>query len=586
MTGLDQNLMEWEDWYSEEKCRKQPLLLDQVMEGGRRPSDSSFLGLPSEVLADIVHLLADDPAALAAIALVNSDCRQLARTAQFVETRISCSEHSEAVVRSLGNEVHGKGNGERKPSIGSCIRKIVFKANARTGRLAFDLHERYGNPIRDATKAYDKIPLQELLTAISHAMPHLEVIDWQEALVLNTEFFEAIKCSRIHQLKLYRCIIPHGSVITLPDSMPLRSLRLKILQLPQTDSDSMESSVSALLSQLFRRCAPSLERLEWEGMEGIGEGVTVSFGDESIDFPSLRYLQLLPADHLDLPALKSLLRPQLKGLSLPGVCWNKMNQGLWDQGPFRDLEELEVGPLNPETIGPFFDKFLHKHTHIQKLRIWFSDVKILNFRLRPLLCPDKFTKLRSLSLSWAAFKHYHGGSDPVFVPEEALAAIGMLTSLEQLCLSAGDPGGWQVEWLIDHDTVRRHLNGLTRLKRLALCGDTYARGLSPELAPQYYFVKPLAPDVVAAARTRPDLDAVASGLDRSDDWHRGHRNLILEEVEKYAAEMPGLEWMYCGQLSIAITDGKPGGPKVAVPLSSWTRNEYYPLIGRMFGMDC
>ncbi|KAL4992076.1 hypothetical protein BDW68DRAFT_106475 [Aspergillus falconensis] len=65
-----------------------PLWLDQVMEG--RPialRDSRLLNLPSESLSAIVGYTKSDKETLASLALVNSDCRQLARSCQSRDVR-------------------------------------------------------------------------------------------------------------------------------------------------------------------------------------------------------------------------------------------------------------------------------------------------------------------------------------------------------------------------------------------------------------------------------------------------------------------------------------------------------------------
>lgn len=66
------------DEFGAETDTKRPLLLDSVMEGKPCISGSRLLGIPAEILAIIVDFIADDKPTLAALALVNSDCRQLA----------------------------------------------------------------------------------------------------------------------------------------------------------------------------------------------------------------------------------------------------------------------------------------------------------------------------------------------------------------------------------------------------------------------------------------------------------------------------------------------------------------------------
>lgn len=73
------------DEFGAERDTKRPLLLDSVMEGKPCISGSRLLGIPAEILAIIVDFIADDKPTLAALALVNSDCRQLARSCQFVD---------------------------------------------------------------------------------------------------------------------------------------------------------------------------------------------------------------------------------------------------------------------------------------------------------------------------------------------------------------------------------------------------------------------------------------------------------------------------------------------------------------------
>ncbi|KAM0546197.1 hypothetical protein ACHAPJ_010981 [Fusarium lateritium] len=65
--------------------RQRSLLLDTVMRGQPRASQCRLLQLPAEILADVVDLMADDSLSLACLALVNSDCRHLARSCQFAE---------------------------------------------------------------------------------------------------------------------------------------------------------------------------------------------------------------------------------------------------------------------------------------------------------------------------------------------------------------------------------------------------------------------------------------------------------------------------------------------------------------------
>ncbi|KAJ2903730.1 hypothetical protein MKZ38_009468 [Zalerion maritima] len=95
---------------------------------------------------------------------------------------------------------------------------------------------------------------------------------------------------------------------------------------------------------------------------------------------------------------------------------------------------------------------------------------------------------------------------------------------------------------------------------------------------QYYDIRQLTPAIRKAANARPELDAACGdSIRRVDDtlrspeteqherneqeeqrkeretvFFRGHRNLMLDESERYAAALPSLEWMWMGQVEMRI----------------------------------
>ena len=81
-----------------------------------------FLELPVEILADIVELVAADRSSLAGLAMVNWECRQLARSAQFAEVCFDYSPGSHALISKLLDQVEQKDRGVNVPCIGHCIR--------------------------------------------------------------------------------------------------------------------------------------------------------------------------------------------------------------------------------------------------------------------------------------------------------------------------------------------------------------------------------------------------------------------------------------------------------------------------------
>jgi hypothetical protein len=168
---------------------------------------------------------------------------------------------------------------------------------------------------------------------------------------------------------------------------------------------------------------------------------------------------------------------------------------------------------------------------------------------------------------------------------KSIAAIGKIVSLEQLRLSAWIYGGLP-HWLIDHDEMRSHLGTLSNLKKLAISGETYETyGFLHEA--EYYSAQLMFGSEQQDAEARPEMDENAdhgNGGDKDGDehsdrdvyealvrlnptWERAHRNRMLTQAEKYAATLPSLEWIYCGQLPMDIRDPGNGASKVAVPLT-------------------
>lgn len=104
------------------------------MEGMPPTAGNCYLfQIPSEILTQIVGYLADSMPDLASLALVNSDCRQLARSCQFrvvtfdggpwFDSGILALLLCDAYERRQNCEQLGH---TRKPSIGACIRRVII----------------------------------------------------------------------------------------------------------------------------------------------------------------------------------------------------------------------------------------------------------------------------------------------------------------------------------------------------------------------------------------------------------------------------------------------------------------------------
>lgn len=90
------------DDYGNDTVPPIPLAVDRVMENRPFKSTIGPLQLPYETLS--FNLSYIDPTALPSIALVNSDCRQLARSSQFRSVCFNYSYGAQALIMQLLQE--------------------------------------------------------------------------------------------------------------------------------------------------------------------------------------------------------------------------------------------------------------------------------------------------------------------------------------------------------------------------------------------------------------------------------------------------------------------------------------------------
>jgi hypothetical protein len=123
-----------------------PLSFDRINEG--QPFSTNFLlsRLPLELVWHVVKLVNDED--LGSLALVNRDCRQLARSRQFATIKLDYSDSAIGILGVLVNECKERSENNSKtrpPSIGACIRSITVAADHRwiTRRHKIELSEEF-----------------------------------------------------------------------------------------------------------------------------------------------------------------------------------------------------------------------------------------------------------------------------------------------------------------------------------------------------------------------------------------------------------------------------------------------------------
>lgn len=216
--------------------------------------------------------------------------------------------------------------------------------------------------------------------------------------------------------------------------------------------------ISPFFESLLQRCAPTLKSVVWDSILNSRESETISIGDDLISFPCLRQLKLAWV-RLSPTLLSSCMSAPLRQLALSsfGDC-ESMENILANCESLRNLQVLLIPRLSDLNNVDTLVNFLGKHNHLQKLCVEQSVPALLDSHIVPPTSTGNFSTLFSLSLSWEG-----PGMDEATrphiatVPEESIAAIGTIVSLEQLSLTAGVEVGWRYQWLANHKVLRANL---------------------------------------------------------------------------------------------------------------------------------
>lgn len=559
-----------------------PLSFGTVMEWQPlRESRSALLRLPYELLSEITRLLAGNEESLASLALVNSDCRQMARSCQFAEVRFNASKNSFGLLRVLMVESLMRQNathGRRSLTIGACIRRFIMST-----------HRCWKDKPNETKERYRK----NVLRVMAKAMPNLGYVDWRDEITGSSESFTSLFKSKAQHIVLPSLSIAEPYSLepsVTPPAWPLRWLLMTITELnehhlsPMTPiSMTKEASLlpprdaSKFFVDFLQRCAPTLETLIWSYLVFFGQGM-VSFGAERIAFPRLRTAVLLSLVSVDSTVFASLLDAPLRHLNLPIAFKRSANpdiiEALGNCATLLDLETLVI----PDVSGLVYkgdegaktlESFLARHTHIKKLSISgpLEESHISEFydtKLMPML-QTEFTNLRSLSIS-CVVKDESTQYKPR-IRASSLKAIGRIQSLEQLCIKRdGDEAD---RFLINHDLARGYLSTLTELRKLAFTGDQFECDIRQAVERR-------------AARILIDVNERIPGDDGDVSEELAIADCVAEVVEAYAEVLPKLDWALCGQFQMGI-HRKPAIPKgvKAVPLVE-VRESCFLLLRKTF----
>ena len=561
------------DDYRKEVVPPLPLSFDRVMEGRSPQSAAPLLKLPFEILGAILQHV--EPASLASLALASRDCRQLARSRQFASVQLDYSDSGQALIVALKEEGLVRANNKGStllPSLGACIRRITVATHPGwvSHRHDISLDEDFAaldEKVRNARLAlasdffFDTyVPAIGRLLSDRDTLPHLELLDWEDRIVLPRSFFVSLVCSSIKHLKLFRVQVEEEFKIELPGALatckwPLQTLHL---ELSPTLCKRKEISTSTLCNSILRLCAPTLESLTWASLWGDS---SYSFSTGALDppcFPNLRNLKLDRILFSDSSVLNALIQDNLRSLDADTESKAVCADFFQSRGTIPALETFVWRVLRLPASHPL--NFLRANTQLSKLSLPYKVPDIfLEIDLLPLLS-SSFKRLTSLCLKWE-------GST---ISESALDMISSISTLEQIHLSAGEEYGWKHDWLINHNSMRRYLRKLFSLQKIAFTRDTYLTEMPWSVGNSYY--------VDRYVRDEGDV----SDLDSQHRiWELRHRKRMLGEANEYARVLPKLKWLYCGQLVMGIEEVSEAGEREAVALSH-ERDSCWTLLQGMF----
>ncbi|KAI1004005.1 hypothetical protein K3495_g4204 [Podosphaera aphanis] len=547
-----------------------PLAFDRVMEGTAIKAHNSLLfRTPTEILTAVVSYLCNSKKDLESLALVNSDCRQLARSCQFRTVLLDSGHRSACLLGVLQRETVQRRQNRgrtRSLSLGACIRRIVVRSDGywneligarprKPGRSIHDLNEdAYDNDeekvaqwntfVEGLTYRLNEIYRPNVLFVIS-GLIHLESVDldqvdWNQSL-LNGLVACTPKHLSIRDLKAID-IVP-----VMDDSVvwPLETLSFHFNWDFQYLCRPHNSPLNASKSweTILRLCSDYLHILNPSHCVIRGMKAKEDLVSFSLRFPQLRQLYLSDGSFLSVPALESLILTSAHLVTLVIDYGTREIRDLLDcEGQIPSLKTLVLNLGYRDFPEDASLNFLKKNSQLEALGFTREgSAKILD---RILLLLKKFSQLKKLSMIWKGAQ----------VPDTALHILSSLASLETLHLSCGLQIGWRHEWIVSHDNIIKHLKPLRKLKHIALTRDVYS----------YIYQGRL-------------LEYNSYQLLQSDSWDT-HLRCMRENALKYAENFPQLELFHVGHISYEIARAKS-----RICLKT-TEDEVFPWEKCMFGL--
>ncbi|KAI8952008.1 hypothetical protein F4801DRAFT_542488 [Xylaria longipes] len=549
-----------------------PLLLDRVIEGRDIASPFSILfTIPREILHLIIGHVASDKMDLASLALVNSTCRQLARSCQFNYLHLDYSSTALEVLAMLqGEALQRHCSSDRmtvSPSLGACVRQLKVNSENYWSRYQSMLPPDFiSAPAQQDDKEVERARC--VAATLSESLIHLY---WPTALQViptlpNLQSLCVTECAAddglldclmglsIRNLELRGDFSRIPNMLSRRNSCPLgMTLETLILRTGWEFDFGLNNTrldASGFYKTLLASCCSNLRRFEFS------HRVVNSFRRNNeltdiplsfyMEFPKLKTLHIGFSTLVDARVVSCLVREGLTSLRIP-YNDSDTSQFLSEIGQIYTLDTILLKGF--EATGSTPTRFIEANTQIRSLAVsWAVDA----FLGRVIQSLHHHGNLKRLSLQWRETE----------IPEASLEKVSLLSSIEMLHISAGQQGGWPHDWFIDHDKIKTHVGRLSKLRRLVITRDTYQ----------------LPPDDVAIFEPGRYYDFREPG---SRLW-ASHETRMYEHAVAYVRTLPILEFLHIGQVLFAVEENG-GFRRPVVTGSAWVGERVYDVLKEEFG---
>ncbi|KAI1612358.1 hypothetical protein EDD36DRAFT_464531 [Exophiala viscosa] len=536
--------------YESKSTFRPPLPLDKLL-GGCPPAASDsplFALLPIEVLTRIQSFLPANE--LINFALVNSDCRQIARSIWF-ETLVFDYDFERSRLSVLDKLIK-ESRQSSALNLGACIRRMVVATN---GECFQSLHATEYDTLGKVSGDEKELQLQRAADYYFKSyIPSLTYVFKTGPKLLQT----ALQSPILH-LRLNGTITNQELIEAFRKIEPQHTSRLQTLDIELSKGKFGHQAGHSfdLVARMLKYCSSSLRTFRWNGVyTHLGDGEEAGESPEPLP-PLLNIRDLtLTSGRMRSPKDVQALLPS--GLACKLVRLEVDSPDVYKVqhiDTFTEIPTLKELALTNIMGVPL--SLIEANSQLDLLSIIVRDdqADIIDNTLLPLLC-RRFHNLRSLAIEY--------GSARTQVSNFALQYISQLKSLERLHLSAGERYLWRRTWLVDHHAIRQCVRQLPKLKSLALSRDTYHPDISNTNGDHYerYYTSP---DLLTARDSKEHqlisrrYDELAGGNFEGElkwKFEMIHRRRMLLKAYKYIylryEDGPSLDFLYFGELPASM----------------------------------